>query len=427
MFHETLGKLNTTTSPNQKEKVEGDLKKEIKKLQRLRDQIKGWQTLSEIKDKAPINEARKAIETEMERFKVLEKEMKIKAFSKEGLNQATKIDPKEKERLELTNWINDIVDKLNTGTDAFEAECESIRLSAKKNKKLDSSKQERVNELGKSIERHKYHIKKLELIRRLLENEKLEVDDVDVIKEDIEYYVESHEDPDFVENDQLYDDLDLANSESSDPEEDSEEDENEILTPVPKSQTSPPPPTIPQVTIVKKPVLPPKPTTVPSVPVVSPPAAPAVISPKVGGPSFASAASVLPAQSASTPSTSFQPSSISFAAAAKPVHEQFSAQRTSSAGYEDLLMTLSNQGRIKPDLISILNNSYQNCPDGFEMENSRSFVPKQPVTLPEYYPSTPPAILENPAIFERLDLDTLFFIFYYQQKTYPQYPFTLLN
>lgn len=39
-----------------------DLKKEIKKLQRLRDTIKGWQSSSEIKDKQPINDARKAIE-----------------------------------------------------------------------------------------------------------------------------------------------------------------------------------------------------------------------------------------------------------------------------------------------------------------------------------------------------------------------------
>jgi CCR4-NOT transcriptional regulation complex NOT5 subunit len=36
---------------NQKEKFEADLKKEIKKLQRYRDQIKTWIQSSEIKDK----------------------------------------------------------------------------------------------------------------------------------------------------------------------------------------------------------------------------------------------------------------------------------------------------------------------------------------------------------------------------------------
>lgn len=42
-----------------KEKYEADLKKEIKKLQRLRDQIKTWLGSSEIKDKLQLTEARK--------------------------------------------------------------------------------------------------------------------------------------------------------------------------------------------------------------------------------------------------------------------------------------------------------------------------------------------------------------------------------
>jgi CCR4-NOT transcription complex subunit 3 len=63
IFYETLDKLSSATTQNQKEKYEVDLKKEIKKLQRLRDTIKGWQSSSEIKDKQPINEARKSIET----------------------------------------------------------------------------------------------------------------------------------------------------------------------------------------------------------------------------------------------------------------------------------------------------------------------------------------------------------------------------
>ena len=48
----------------------------------------------------------------MERFKVCEKEMKTKAFSKEGLGQATKLDPREKARNEMRDWINETVDKL---------------------------------------------------------------------------------------------------------------------------------------------------------------------------------------------------------------------------------------------------------------------------------------------------------------------------
>jgi CCR4-NOT transcription complex subunit 3 len=47
---------------NQKEKFESDLKKEIKKLQRYRDQIKTWSANSDIKDKKQLLDARKLIE-----------------------------------------------------------------------------------------------------------------------------------------------------------------------------------------------------------------------------------------------------------------------------------------------------------------------------------------------------------------------------
>jgi len=42
----------------------------------------------------------------MERFKVIERETKTKAYSKEGLGAATKIDPKEREKEEITTWLS---------------------------------------------------------------------------------------------------------------------------------------------------------------------------------------------------------------------------------------------------------------------------------------------------------------------------------
>jgi CCR4-NOT transcriptional regulation complex NOT5 subunit len=67
---------------------QSDLKKEIKKLQRFRDQVKQWTASNDVKDKTVLLEYRKKIEIEMERFKVVEKETKTKAFSKEGLAAA---------------------------------------------------------------------------------------------------------------------------------------------------------------------------------------------------------------------------------------------------------------------------------------------------------------------------------------------------
>lgn len=45
--------------PALKDKYEGELKKEIKKLQRLRDQIKTWASSNDIKDKSSLIDARK--------------------------------------------------------------------------------------------------------------------------------------------------------------------------------------------------------------------------------------------------------------------------------------------------------------------------------------------------------------------------------
>lgn len=68
---------------------------------------------SDVKDKAPLTEARKNIEREMERFKLCEKEAKLKAFSKAALGQADKLDPREQAKVEAREWINSAVDTLN--------------------------------------------------------------------------------------------------------------------------------------------------------------------------------------------------------------------------------------------------------------------------------------------------------------------------
>ncbi|KAF3505407.1 hypothetical protein F2Q69_00044599 [Brassica cretica] len=51
VFDSIWNKVYDSDNVNQKEKFEADLKKEIKKLQRYRDQIKTWIQSSEIKDK----------------------------------------------------------------------------------------------------------------------------------------------------------------------------------------------------------------------------------------------------------------------------------------------------------------------------------------------------------------------------------------
>jgi CCR4-NOT transcription complex subunit 3 len=63
VFEGIFDKIQSATNPTQKDKYESDLKKEIKKLQRFRDQIKTWQASNDIKDKRPLVDNRRLIET----------------------------------------------------------------------------------------------------------------------------------------------------------------------------------------------------------------------------------------------------------------------------------------------------------------------------------------------------------------------------
>uniref|UniRef100_A0A674NWR8 CCR4-NOT transcription complex subunit 3 n=1 Tax=Takifugu rubripes TaxID=31033 RepID=A0A674NWR8_TAKRU len=207
-FEDIWQKLHNAANANQKEKYEADLKKEIKKLQRLRDQIKTWLASNEIKDKRQLIENRKLIETQMERFKVVERETKTKAYSKEGLGLAQKVDPAQREKEETGQWLTNTIDTLNMQVDQFESEVESLSVQTRK-KKSDKEKQDRIEELKRLIERHRFHIRMLETILRMLDNDSIPVDSIQKIKDDVEYYIDSSQDPDFEENEFLYDDLDL--------------------------------------------------------------------------------------------------------------------------------------------------------------------------------------------------------------------------
>lgn len=208
-------KLQDTDNQSQKEKFESDLKKEIKRLQRFREQIKNWMSGTEVKDKKPLIEHRKLIEREMERFKEVEKMMKTKAFSNEALASTNEIiDPRMKEKMETAEFIQNNIEELQRQMESVEAEIDNI-MSTLKKKKSDSAKQSQILQLQKILERHQWHITMLESILRHLENDNLDVDQINDIRDDIEYYVESNQDPNFIEDDTFYDVLGLDDIEDS--------------------------------------------------------------------------------------------------------------------------------------------------------------------------------------------------------------------
>ena len=150
----------------------------------------------------------------MEKFKAVEKEMKTKAFSKEGLQATAKLDPAEKAKLEACQFLANMVEELERQIESLEAEEEALQATVKKGKK-DTSKADRLSEIARSTERHKYHQGKLELLLRSLENGNVETEQVQELEESIKYYVEENGAVDFNEDDTIYDELNLEEDEGA--------------------------------------------------------------------------------------------------------------------------------------------------------------------------------------------------------------------
>lgn len=150
----------------------------------------------------------------MEKFKAVEKAMKTKAYSKEGLSAAARLDPKEQAKVEAGEFLSSQVDELEQQIEALETEGESLQATMKKGKN-QSAKAERMAEIEHRIERHKWHQGKLELIRRSLENGGVDTDQVNDLEETIRYYVTDGMNDDFMSDDEMYDELALDEDEGA--------------------------------------------------------------------------------------------------------------------------------------------------------------------------------------------------------------------
>ena len=192
LFDDITDKVYNASQQSLKEKYEGDLKKEIKKLQRLRDQIKTWIGSNDIKDKNALVESRKLIESKMEQFKICEKDTKTKAYSKEGLARDSRMDPKEQEKEEKRDWINQCIESLTELIDNIEVEVE--KLSTGKNAKNKNKKE--IEMADNRIKKNKWHCARLEQILRLLDADDLDPALLDDIKDGVDYYIESAVDDD---------------------------------------------------------------------------------------------------------------------------------------------------------------------------------------------------------------------------------------
>lgn len=479
----------------------------------------------------------------MEIFKAVEKEMKTKAFSKEGLSQNIKQDPKEKERDELCEFLSDQLDEITRILiEELEPEAGSLQAALRKKQK-DNSKADRLAEIENSTETYKWHESRIQLLLRSLQNGNVENDMVSAIKSEIEEVVRDGREPDFEADayEGIYDDCNLDSEEaqfglnnevdrisSQDTQsiqEDNEPDgvtlkktksehpparrpSTQLKSPLPALATlnpMPPPPSIPKDTTMKPA---PIPNRLPGEtlkyasaaaaaaasdksgvgiaplppPVGVTPAAPSHGLPAPVKTSAAASPASNPAQPADQTASPGPPPSLGMdgpgsqeqishsksptlssgsapaasvpnsipptpameksEAIQEPViadelpttngeeHDDHSAVESVyhlPPGLQDLLdsfeTTKSRATQPPSQLARLLQASQETCPEPSDGDRPQHYRPSYKYNTPAHYPQDVLPIFDDPALYDtqRLETDTLFYIFYYRQNTYQQW------
>lgn len=218
VYEDVYEKFENAPSQPQKERFETDLKKEIKKLQRLREQIKSLVANSEVKDKRILEETRREIEIKMEDFKVCERETKTKAYSKEGL-ASNKNDPLDTPLARTEAWIKQAILEIGEQieTSEFDLKAEGTVSAGRKKRKAKQAADEDPRVVR--LERLKVYSFRLEQLLRMLVNEDMEPEEVDEIEDDIKTFVTDNGLEDFEEITDLFDVFDLPEATAEEEEE----------------------------------------------------------------------------------------------------------------------------------------------------------------------------------------------------------------
>lgn len=228
--------------------MENDLKKEIKRLQKFREQIKIWQLNDVIKTLSlssttlsnKLNDNKKLIEEAMEVYKDVERSSKLKTFSNQSIMMAANMDKGDDDDDDDDSEDYDDFD-FDDSDDEEHDDDESLELSTEsreslnllksllsditqQSKKLDhefgklSQKKLRKNNLAiieskkekikATKDQNKFHTKKLmKLIRLLKANNLIDINLIRILHEDIKNYLESNNEVNFENDTTLYDDI----------------------------------------------------------------------------------------------------------------------------------------------------------------------------------------------------------------------------
>ena len=224
-----------------------DLKKEIKKLQKFREQIKHWLQNDTVHTLGPVGtsyesklaENKSLIEDSMETYKLVEKQSKLKTFSNQSIMMAfmdtTNGDEDdddddsdddddglfsgsdEDEEDEYSDLPEDAVNAIHFFKDSIlhlreqthKLDHEYEKLAAKKLRKNNLATIEAKKEkIQLTIGNNKFHQKKLKkLLKKLKSGIVTEFNLIWLLKDDLDKYLESNGDYEFTRETELYDDI----------------------------------------------------------------------------------------------------------------------------------------------------------------------------------------------------------------------------
>ncbi|CAJ1009247.1 putative Not1 N-terminal domain, CCR4-Not complex component/NOT2 / NOT3 / NOT5 family [Leishmania naiffi] len=199
-YDELHEKLANAPNASAKERLEGDLKRELKKLQRHREAMKTFMQNDDYKEKTKMQVSRKKIEERMETFRAIEREMKTKAFSNEGLASAAL----ERADSATEQWLKDAIEEGRKKIELLEYEVQKAN-----NGRVRRGKQQQKSEYQIRLENLQTHFFKWESLLRMVNNEELDTDEVDDLQEPIQKVLEDDVELEVMEDMSIYDTFDI--------------------------------------------------------------------------------------------------------------------------------------------------------------------------------------------------------------------------
>jgi len=91
------------------------------------------------------------------------------------------------------------------------------------------------------------------------------------------------------------------------------------------------------------------------------------------------------------------------------------------ASFENVKQKAAHRMTNLDQVHKLLDGGYSNMPQPQDTEKPKYYVPRNPYQAPSYYPQTTNSILSSPRLFAQLDVETLFYVFYFLPGTYQQF------